>query len=167
MLIRGGSRILRNRGRQPSRGAPTFPKNTAWNWENVGSFGAPDVHPPSPPTELPLLTVCISDKSREMRWSSYEKWQFLCERYPDRAPYCGVISFKRPFGGFNFKFLEDISPFCGVTDIPLWALWSSSPACNEFLRFTSGATPADRLMDNGSRTCSIDSRTCTHIITQS
>ena len=60
----------------------------------------------------------------------------------------------------NFlNFFEDMSPFCGATDTPVldfwWCLpWVSkpgwiprlralSPACQEFLRFTSGATPAD------------------------
>ena len=60
---------------------------------------------------------------------------------------------------FLFKFLEDISPFRGATDTPgldfWWHLpWVSKPgwiphlhallpARNEFLRFSSGATPAD------------------------
>ena len=60
---------------------------------------------------------------------------------------------------FFLKFLEDMSPFCGATDTPVldfwWCLsWVSkpgliprlralSPVCHEFLRFTSGATPAD------------------------
>ena len=63
----------------------------------------------------------------------------------------------------NFFLNEDISPFCGAADIPVldlqWHLpWVSnpwlillhasalSPVCNRFLRFTSGATPADFLV---------------------
>ena len=58
---------------------------------------------------------------------------------------------------FFFKFLEDTSPFRGAADTPIldfwWRLrwvsklgWIPSLACpahNGFLRFTSGATPAD------------------------
>ena len=63
---------------------------------------------------------------------------------------------------FFKNFLEDVSPFCGATDTSVldfwWCLpWVSkpgwipclhalSPAWNEFLRFTSGATPADLLV---------------------
>ena len=46
-------------------------------------------------------------------------------------------------------FLEDFSPFCGATDIPVfWIhyLYTSWPAFNRFLRFTSGATFADLLI---------------------
>ena len=54
-----------------------------------------------------------------------------------------------------------MSPFCGATDTPVLDFWwylpwvskpgwiprlpALSPACNEFLRFTSGVTPADLL----------------------
>ena len=61
---------------------------------------------------------------------------------------------------FFLKFFEDISPFCGATDTPVFGLlvtsslgfkaigWipcfcALSPTCNEFLRFTSDVTPAD------------------------
>ena len=64
------------------------------------------------------------------------------------------------FAWFLLKcFLEDTSPSCGATDTPVldfwWCLpWVSKPewiphlhallpACNEFLRFTSGVTPTD------------------------
>ena len=59
-----------------------------------------------------------------------------------------------------FKFLEDISPFCGANDIPVLEclIWVSKPewaallalggivhvTCS--LRFTSGVTPADLLV---------------------
>ena len=62
---------------------------------------------------------------------------------------------------FYYKFLEDISPFRGATDTPVLDFWrrlpwvskpgriprlrALSPACNEFLSFTSGVTPADFL----------------------
>ena len=57
------------------------------------------------------------------------------------------------------KNLEDTSPFCGATDTHVLDLWwclpwdskpgwiphlhAFSPACNGFLRFTSGVTPAN------------------------
>ena len=60
---------------------------------------------------------------------------------------------------FFLKFLEDISPFRETTDTPVLDFWrrlpwvskpgwiphlhALLPACNKFLRFTSGATPAD------------------------
>ena len=60
---------------------------------------------------------------------------------------------------FLKKFLEDMSPFCGATDTPVLDFWwrlpwvskpgwipclrALSPVCHEFLRFTSGVTPAD------------------------
>ena len=62
---------------------------------------------------------------------------------------------------FSKKNLEDICPFCGVTNIPvldfwrhvLWVskpgwiscLYAFPPACNRLLRFISCATPADLL----------------------
>ena len=77
------------------------------------------------------------------------------------------------------KFLEDISPSCRASDIPvmdfLWDLsWvskperiphlrASSPACNRFLRFTSGATPADYLV-NSMAAQPFDPHTCTRVM---
>ena len=58
---------------------------------------------------------------------------------------------------FVLKCLEDISPFCGATDTPVFwllvmfalgfkaCLCALLPAHNRILRFTSGATPADLL----------------------
>ena len=58
---------------------------------------------------------------------------------------------------FVLKCLEDISPFCGATDTPVFGLLvmfalgfkaclcALLPAHNRILRFTSGATPADLL----------------------
>ena len=62
---------------------------------------------------------------------------------------------------FFLKFLEDMSPFCGATDTPVLDFWwrlpwvskpgwiprfhASLPVHNGFLRFTSGAIPADLL----------------------
>ena len=52
----------------------------------------------------------------------------------------------------NLKFLEDIRPFCGATDTPALVMsimafkgQGPSPACNEFLRFTSGVTSVELL----------------------
>ena len=55
-----------------------------------------------------------------------------------------------------------MSPFCGASDTPVLDFWpclpwvskpgwvpclhALSPVCNEFLRFTTGATPADLLV---------------------
>ena len=70
---------------------------------------------------------------------------------------------KSKSGKNNFKknFFEDISPFCGAIDTPVFDFWSrlpwvskqgrsmclhvSSTTCNRILRFTSGATPAELL----------------------
>ena len=71
----------------------------------------------------------------------------MCQKSP-RAYWCSF-----------FLFVEDISPFRGATDTSVLDFWQRlpwvskpgwipclctlSPACNEFLRFTSGVTPAD------------------------
>ena len=63
---------------------------------------------------------------------------------------------------FLIKFLEDISPFCGATEVPILELWwhlpwfsktaliphlhASLPVCNGFLNLTSDMTPADLLV---------------------
>ena len=71
-----------------------------------------------------------------------------------------ILSLRKLF----FKVLEDISPFCGAIDTPVWDLWwqflwISKPEWaalfalgggidlhfTHFLRFTSGMTLADRL----------------------
>ena len=62
---------------------------------------------------------------------------------------------------FFLKILEDLSPFCGTTDTPVFGFWwhlnrvsnpgwipclhDSGPTSNRFLRFTSGVTPAGLL----------------------
>ena len=67
---------------------------------------------------------------------------------------------KHPLDFFK-KLLEDISPFCGVIDTLFWTsgdvcprfqsqvefrhLRGLLPMCSRFLRFISGATPADLL----------------------
>ena len=92
------------------------------------------------PCSVPTSTVGHEIFKTNGRWVSYPK---------------KIV--KNPF--FLKKYLEDVSPFRGATDTPVLDFWSRllwvskpgwiprlhalSPACNEFLRFTSGATPAD------------------------
>ena len=77
------------------------------------------------------------------------------------------IKIHDPF--FLKKFLEDMIPFCGATDSPVLDFWwllpwvsnlgwiphlcASLPVHNRFLRFTSGATPADLLAASMAASC--------------
>ena len=74
---------------------------------------------------------------------------------------------------FLKKKMEDMSPFCGATDTPVLDFWpvfqsqgrfsclcAFSPVYNRFLRFISGATPADPLVPLWQPSC-FNPWTCT------
>ena len=78
-VCRGGSRIPRRRGRQPSGGGANIwfcqiLRKTTWNWENFGPWGV------VPPLNPPVLVCNLSLKKRSNCLQSVHSWSKLTVR---------------------------------------------------------------------------------------